>query len=209
MLWVVHVHAGKSVLSVGTFDLNKCAISEFTYIDRVMKSPLWMVRRDHFYYGNSHFPKSRNALISTADEFISLSKTAYTQVKTTICALTPCTNSTEYITFPCPNNEEKALPDMIFTMQGHNFTITPKHYIHKSGELCHAMVMMTTGKLDYLGYPFLRAYYTVFDAEKDHIGFAVSLNNDPPSLLDIVRPVLEYLVLLFVLVAFGCTLRHL
>ncbi|RCI02596.1 hypothetical protein CU098_006375 [Rhizopus stolonifer] len=71
------------------------------------------------------------------------------------------------------------LPDITFTMNNENFTITPEHYVITSGALaytpesCYTYLQESPPFVDaILGYGFLQQFVSVYDNENKRIGFA-------------------------------------
>ncbi|KAK6349997.1 Vacuolar protease A [Orbilia brochopaga] len=70
-----------------------------------------------------------------------------------------------------------SLPDMTFTLNGHNFTITAKDYTLKVQETCISAITPLDmppriGAISILGDAFLRKYMTVYDLGKNRVGLA-------------------------------------
>jgi cathepsin D len=82
------------------------------------------------------------------------------------------------VTEDCSNAD--SLPTVTFTFDGHDFDLGPEFYVIRvsdSGkELCQLGIQaMNAGiPLWILGDPFLRKYYTVWDAEANRVGFTVA-----------------------------------
>ncbi|KAH6721216.1 aspartic peptidase domain-containing protein [Leptodontidium sp. 2 PMI_412] len=72
-----------------------------------------------------------------------------------------------------------SLPDMSFTLSGHNFTITPYDYILEVQGSCISSFMgmdfpEPVGPLAILGDAFLRKWYSVYDLGKGTVGLAAA-----------------------------------
>lgn len=70
-----------------------------------------------------------------------------------------------------------SLPDLSFTLSGHNFTIGPEDYVFDYRGHCISALMSVdmpppAGPFAVLGTVFLRKWYSVFDLGTDTIGFA-------------------------------------
>jgi len=75
--------------------------------------------------------------------------------------------------------KRKSLPDMSFTLSGHNFTITPFDYILEVQGSCISSFMgmdfpEPVGPLAILGDAFLRKWYSVYDLGKGTVGLAAA-----------------------------------
>eukprot|EP00929_Paragymnodinium_shiwhaense_P018619 TRINITY_DN12961_c0_g1_i1.p1 TRINITY_DN12961_c0_g1~~TRINITY_DN12961_c0_g1_i1.p1 ORF type:complete len:513 (-),score=122.66 TRINITY_DN12961_c0_g1_i1:175-1713(-) len=96
----------------------------------------------------------------------------------------------------CTAQQGETFPSLSFRLpDGHQLTLTPDDYMDtiQDGDntFCwlHLMAMPEVGKgsVFVLGMPFLRAYYTTFDAEQHRVGFAKP--QQPGHLADSKAPV--------------------
>ncbi len=74
-------------------------------------------------------------------------------------------------------NKRNDLPDLTFTLTGHNFSLTPSEYILQTESGCVSLLMgidfpSPLGPVALLGTPFLKKWYSIYDLGKDTIGFA-------------------------------------
>jgi saccharopepsin len=74
-------------------------------------------------------------------------------------------------------NTRDSLPDLTFTLTGHNFTIGPYDYILEVSGSCISAFMgfdipAPAGPLAILGDAFLRRWYSVYDLENNSVGLA-------------------------------------
>merc|ERR550514_464445 len=88
----------------------------------------------------------------------------------------------------CTTQNPESYPDLSLTLPtGQVLTLKPADYmdtvVEQDGVFCwpHLIPMPATAKgpVLVLGMPFLRTYYTAFDAEKQRVGFAAP--KQPPS----------------------------
>ena len=165
-------NAAQSSLSFGSYDLDKYALGNFSYIPVDSEAGLWNVPLQSLSYGRNPVENDREAVVSSGASFISISTAAYKKVQTVICQLVQCDTHYSDIVFDCGKGEESVLPEMVFRLGGQDFPLGQKYYIGRDDAKCYTLLVPTESSRDVLGYPFLRAYYTLFDAENYRIGLA-------------------------------------
>lgn len=74
-------------------------------------------------------------------------------------------------------DKRDSLPDLTFTLSGHDFTITPFDYILEVSGSCISTFMgmdmpEPVGPLAILGDAFLRKYYSIYDLGNNSVGLA-------------------------------------
>lgn len=84
----------------------------------------------------------------------------------------------------CSNYNE--LPRLGFVVGGHILNLEPSEYVDKGEDGCNVALMALDipppkGPLFIFGDPFLRKFYTVYDRDRLHVGFAVAKHQNTTS----------------------------
>jgi len=165
-------------VSFGSWDLAAYALTDFTYLPVDSELGDWTVPITGFRVGSTPVYSIGSASLDPNDYDIYLPSYAYRSFRRTICSLVTCDTSSYSIEFECDNNEIELLPDLVFELNGVEFSLSTKFYVKNWGwgDPCQMNVQESYyGQYD-LGIPFMQAYYTLFDAETNRIGLARSVN---------------------------------
>lgn len=179
-----------SSLTFGSWDTDKYALSDLEYISVDSSYGYWVVAMDEIKVNGQVVDTNANAIIDSGTSLIALSYLAYDKYHELICSLVTCEDSIDFTLFKCLNGEEQKLPEIDFVLDGFHFPITYQHYIYKEDGMCYTLLFPIDFPITILGDAFMRAYYTVFDADNSRIGLARSLNNPDSVDLWIVLPIL-------------------
>lgn len=141
----------------------------------VIRKGYWEVGMQRFQVGAEKFAMKRNAAISSATTLIVVPEVDSHRIHR-VLKMTPTADGRH--TIQC--SAVSSLPDIHLTFAGQDLVLTPNDYIiHWHGECMSAFVghdvHSPTGPIWVLGSIFLKAYYTVFDMERNRVGFARSL----------------------------------
>jgi len=165
-----------SMLTFGSWNWEKYALSPPKYVRLASRSGLWEVGLNGFKVEGELISESALALVSSSSSDILLPPHAYSLYSDTICQQVKCVHSWMDFSFDCQNGEEQQLPDITFLLGGHEFSVSSSLYIRKHAGKCESAVSASDLDFYVLGITFMWAYYTIFDMEKEQIGFARSVN---------------------------------
>ena len=167
----------ESVISIGGWDLAKYAQTEFTWVPVYASVGHWVVRLDGVSLGSDTISQhAQLAIVDSGTSLLIVPSNQYAHILQQICLKQNCANLGFLSGIYCPNGSS-GFPDLIFLIDGHEFTIPSTLYLKEMGTTCVIMIDEMQGmELWILGMVFMRGYYTVFDMEKPQIGFARSIN---------------------------------
>ncbi|KAJ3304403.1 Vacuolar protease A [Kappamyces sp. JEL0829] len=115
--------------------------------------------------------ESLAAILDTGSSLIGLDPSVADALNTAIGA------SKDGGLYSIPCSKRASNPDVILNIQGASFAIPPSIYIMGGGDSCFSGFAGSAfqGKI-VLGDTFLRAYFSVFDAEANRVGFAKAIH---------------------------------
>ncbi|KAK3672172.1 aspartic proteinase precursor [Recurvomyces mirabilis] len=153
-------------------------INEDHYTGKMTKIPLrrkayWEVDLDAITFGDQTAEiDATGAILDTGTSLIALPSTLAELLNKEIGAKKGYNGQ---YTIEC--DERDSLPDLTFTLTGHNFTIGPHDYILEVQGSCISSFMgfdipEPAGPLAILGDAFLRQWYSVYDLENNAVGLA-------------------------------------
>lgn len=166
-----------SVLTLGGTD-NKYYTGDFTYIPLSKTAsllPYWMISASDIKIGGEA-TKSCNWLFGCQ----SVVDTGTSVLAGPPSAVNKLISQIGNVTEDCSN--VKSLPTITFTFGGNDFPLEPDFYVLRmqdpdtKKEVCQLGLegINAGAPLWILGDPFLRKYYTVWDAEQKRVGFALA-----------------------------------
>lgn len=153
-------------------------IDEKHYTGKMVKLPLrrrayWEVDFDAITFGDQSAQlEGTGAIVDTGTSLIALPVTLADLLNEEMGAKKGWNGQ---YSVDCAKRNE--LPDLTFTLTGHNFTITAYDYILEVQGSCISAIMgmdfpAPVGPLAILGDAFLRKYYSVYDLGNNAIGLA-------------------------------------
>uniref|UniRef100_A0A0D6QWU6 Peptidase A1 domain-containing protein n=1 Tax=Araucaria cunninghamii TaxID=56994 RepID=A0A0D6QWU6_ARACU len=164
----------ESVATFGGVDKSKFT-GKITYLP-VRRKAYWEVSLDAIKFGKETAElDNTGAVIDTGTSLIALPSTLAELLNKEIGAKKSFTGQ---YTVECEKRD--SLPDMTFTLQGKDFTISPYDYILEVQGSCISAIMgidfpASVGPLIILGDAFLRRYYSIYDYGNDAVGFATAV----------------------------------
>lgn len=162
------------VCSIGGYDKTKFH-GEITWLP-VRRKAYWEVKFDGIGLGDEYAVlEGHGAAIDTGTSLIALPSQLAEILNAQIGAEKSWNGQ---YTIDCAAREN--LPDLTFTFDGYNFTITPYDYtLEVSGSCISAFTPMDfpdpIGPLAIIGDAFLRKYYSIYDLGKDAVGLAKAI----------------------------------
>ncbi|CAG9324300.1 unnamed protein product [Blepharisma stoltei] len=179
-----------SAIIFGGYDLASYAQStEIKYIDVYQDDGLWNLQVSNVRVNNVPIPtRTYYALFDVGSTFNFIPKVVYDAIYNQLSAAGSCLLNNGFIECNCYDYPLGSYPSISFVFGGkYTFSLEPEHYFYRYRKMC--TLLFYTG-LDYwlFGTPFLRKYYTIFDAEFLQIGFAIAKNWKTTKFIDILGP---------------------
>ena len=145
-----------------------------------------------------------SAIIDPSSSVIVLPTAEFNKYKDIVCGQVKCDPNTELLAFDCSTMTENTMPDLIFKLNGSDFTLTSKHYILR-GHPCVSLVISSSEKDKLvLGNPFMKAYYTLFDAENHKIRIARARDNPPKQQLPALWLLVVVIAVIIIISCVSC-----
>lgn len=162
----------QSVLTLGGYD-EEYFKGKITYLP-VTRKAYWQVEMTDVRFGDESLGISHGAAIDTGTSLIGIPTEEATRINELIGATK--TPLGQYIV-DCDLIPE--LPDITFEFNGKDFPLSASDYILQLGGQCVSSFMgidipAPAGPLWIVGDSFLRAYYSVYDLERNAVGLALS-----------------------------------
>lgn len=136
----------------------------------------WEIRLDNFLIGNDEHDVGRaKAILDSGSNMILMPQAYFKKLTESLGARRRMSHLWE---IEC--SSRRSLPSIGFILDGVEFTMTPSDYtIMDEDRTCILSIVPYSGAMGgksywILGDPFLRKYYSVFDAERNKIGLALS-----------------------------------
>jgi hypothetical protein len=146
---------------------------DFTYVPLSRKT-YWEITMDKLTVDGTTYGESAKAIVDSGTSILTGPSDEIAAIAEQVGAK-ELGNTGEYL-MSC--NQNKA-PDLTFTLNGVDFTLTPADYMIPDGDLCLFGMMgldipPPNGPLWILGDVFMRKYYTLFDGDNSRVGFALA-----------------------------------
>jgi saccharopepsin len=138
----------------------------------VIRKGYWEITLQRFAVGEERFSQRRSAAIASGSTLIVVPLLDSHRIHRKLG--TRATSDGRHV-IDC--DKVKSLPSISLTFGGKEFSLSPEEYMIKwHGECMSAFVAQDinspTGPIWVIGTTFLRPYYTVFDMERNRVGFA-------------------------------------
>lgn len=162
------------IITIGGYDESKFH-GEITWLP-VRRKAYWEVKFDGLGLGDEYAElEDHGAAIDTGTSLIALPSQLAEILNSQIGAEKSWNGQ---YTVDCASRE--SLPDLTFTFDGYNFTITPYDYtLEVSGSCISAFTPMDfpepIGPLAIIGDAFLRKYYSIYDLGNNAVGLAKAI----------------------------------
>jgi len=164
-------------LTFGGYDENMF-VGELTWVP-VTKPKYWQIEIDGFSMGSHSSKMAAQAIVDTGSTFIAAPVADVEKIANIVGVQYFLAESVMML--DCDMVDD--MPDLTLYINGKEFTIPSYMLFFQMQENCIFAIegrdISTTGSTWILGNAFLRRFYTVFDVEKQQIGFAQAIDEVP------------------------------
>lgn len=141
----------------------------------VIDNTYWGVQMKSIKIGQDAYILSQNleAIIDSGTSFICVNQQAFQFLFDYLNIYVECLNVDGYIT--CLEQDQTLYPNISINLCGNELVLSPEDYLYQSGD--YFIVSFEAYDMGYviLGNIFMRKFYTVFNMEKNQIGFAKAI----------------------------------
>ena len=154
-------------------NLTYCTVTDTYYWAVTMGNLIVKGNETNYSLHNSSSTKIYEAIIDSGSSLNTVDASTYSALLTTLNLYANCSLSQGYIL--CYNSTLADYPDIVVTLCGNEFVLNPTDYLEVYNEGYLVLIEATKSSSYFsMGDPFMRKFYTVFDAENSRIGFALA-----------------------------------
>jgi hypothetical protein len=152
------------------------ASGDLTYIPIYGTPAYWSVELNSVHMGSTNLDiTDKKAILDTGTSMIIVPESAAVGVLNSLKSAGDCIIRTDgYIVCECTEHPVKNYPNMIFSLGGQNYELSPEDYFWQEEGLCLLFMLAQSRDFWILGDLFLRKYYTVYDMDQGRVGIALA-----------------------------------
>jgi hypothetical protein len=144
---------------------------EFTYVPLIAET-YWEINMGGLSVSGDVYATDAKAIVDSGTSIL----TGPTEIVSQIAA---AVGAKPFISGEYLMDCDYSAPDLVFTLNSVEYTLSPEDYLIPDGDICLFGMMALdipepTGPLWILGDVFMRKYYTVFDTKNSRVGFALA-----------------------------------